>query len=438
MTRHIPLPVLLALGAALVPTRSPAADARHATTVITPLPVAVSLAQAGSGEFGAVIDSRRTGVAGRTVLAVTPGETAARMGLLPGDVIVSINGARLDASDNVSSELRSASTASSTRLSVGVLRDGRPLTLSVSRDQLTFAPAANAVAGCGYLSGDGASPRNTQGIYPVEVLNIDGTSTPAMSSPHRHRVDAGRRVLILRELVDDHRFTPLPLKERRRLLTHDRASAYKVLIVDVDPDTRYDIGARLKDPHPGIGSIRDSTYWEPVIWQRTPSPCTTTQKRTTPIPVPTTASATCAYVTAHGVPADRAQRVFPVAIAAIDGLENFRSVADPNSPSGSRAGLSPTGGSRYHRIAPGRHTLTVRARADLLDLPSADKRLIEHHQRSAIATRADHSLAFNADPSRGYWIGGRLRNVPINRDTVRTGSWWEPVLIEKPEDITCP
>ena len=438
MTRHVPLPVLLALSAALVPTRSPAADARHATAVVAHLPVAVSLAQASSGEFGAVIDSRRTGVAGRTVLAVTPGETAARMGLLPGDVIVSINGDRLDATDNVSSKLRSASTAAGTHLSVGVLRDGRPLTLSVSRDQLTAAPDVNAVAGCGYLSGDGASPRNTQGIYPVEILNIDGTSTPAMSSPHRHRIDAGRRVLILRELVDDHRFTPLPLKERRRLLAHDRASAYKVLIVDVDPDTRYDIGARLKDPRPGIGSIRNNTYWEPVVWRRTPSPCATTQKRAAPVPASAAASATCAYVTAYGVPADRAQRVFPVAITAIDGLENFRAVGDLGSPSGSRAGLSPTGGSRYHRLAPGRHTLTVRARADVLDLPSADKRLIEHHQRSAIAARADHSLTFDADPSRGYWIGGRLRDEPINRDTVRTSAWWEPVLIEKPEAISCP
>ncbi|WP_158636496.1 PDZ domain-containing protein [Luteimonas marina] len=439
MTRRPPLSLTVALMVALVPLRSHGAEGLHAHVTTAKLPTAGVLAQAAAGGFGAVIDSRRTGAPGRTVLAVTPGGPASRMGLRPGDMIVSINGSRLEAPDNAASLLRSASAAPAPGFSVGVLRDGHPLTLSLSSGETTGAGPQNAVTDCGYVSGDGAPPRNTQGIYPVEIMNIDGASTPALFSLDRHQVDAGRRVLVVRELVDDHRFTPLPLKERKRLLDHDRASAYKVLIVDVEPDTRHDVGARLKDPHPGLGAVRQGTYWEPVVWQRKPAPCSVTKRHTTPAAVPDRTVTSCAYLTAHGVPADHAPRAFPVTITMVDGLENLPGRAGPSAIEGAaRAGLAATGGSRYHRLAPGPHTFTVRVRADQLDVSRADRQRIAHHQASAIAARADHTLTVDAKPGKAYWIGGRLQDVPIDEGTLRSGSWWEPVLVEKPGSIKCP
>ncbi len=250
----------------------------------SPLPAAAHLfpliAQMGIREFGAIIDTRRPGTHGHTVLAVTPGSVAERMELRPGDIIVSVNNQSLVDVSRPSALLRAATQEDASWPTLKILRDDKPLTLSMPADDpdkkaVDMHDATVEDVGCGYISVAGAPPRNTQNVYPVEILNIDGNSTPASIKPNRHRMGAGRHVLIVRELIDDHRFTPLTLKERQRQLNQPlgRSQAYKIMIMDVAPNTRYEIGAKLLTTSPNFLEVRRNEYWEPVVWKEVREAC---------------------------------------------------------------------------------------------------------------------------------------------------------------------
>src|SRR5690606_6953389 len=114
-------------------------------------------------------------------------------------------------------------------------------------------------------------------------------------------------VLIVRERIDDHRFGALSLAERERQLRDRKSHAYKVLLVDVDPGTRYDVGARLLATLPDIASIRSNTYWEPVVWNSTPEACDRTLPERTPRhsatadgPAQDAVARGCGFVTTQG------------------------------------------------------------------------------------------------------------------------------------------
>lgn len=135
------------------------------------------------------------------------------------------------------------------------------------------APApAPAPEGCGYVSEWGAHPRVSERVFPAVVTRIDGRSTP-LSRVNRHRVDAGPRALVVQETIDGNRFSTFGLQERQRLLRRQGARRYKVLIVDIEPNTRYEIGARLLSNPPQVDAIRDNSYWEPVAWRKTTEAC---------------------------------------------------------------------------------------------------------------------------------------------------------------------
>lgn len=422
----------MAAAAAGLPATVPAALA------ILPFP---ALAQAGGAGFGVILDTRRVGVDGATVLAVTPGSAAERIGLQPGDVLVSVDGRPMTGSTAPSAALRAALRESDGHLRLGIVRDGRTQTLAGTLAGPETVAAAADTRSCGYLTTQGAPPRNTQGIHPAEIVNIDGASTPVLFEPNRHRVDTGRHVLIVRERIDDHRFGALSLAERERQLRDRKSHAYKVLLVDVDPGTRYDVGARLLATLPDIASIRSNTYWEPVVWNSTPEACDRTLPERTPrhsatADGPADAVARgCGFVTTQGTLAGAGQRTFPVRITRIDGLENFSGRL--NESGVGRAGLASTGGSRYHQLQAGRHAFVLRAMVEQFDMPSADKRLIRHHRDSAIGARADNTLAIDIEPGHGYWIGGRLLDVPVDQDSVRDGSWWEPVIVPMADGVAC-
>lgn len=227
------------------------------------------MAQSTIQDFGAVIDIRRIGADGAVVLAVTPGGNAERMGLRSGDRILSINGEPISATNPPAAALRSATSSPDHTLRLQVRRDDATLLL---QGNVQVARPADTDTGCGYVSTSGAHPRMSQSVFPAEVTRIDGRSTP-LFDPNRHRVDTGRRVLVIQENIDDHRFTSFGLQERQRQLSRHGAKRYKVLIVDVAPDTRYEIGARLVASPPDIGTIRDNTYWEPVVWQERTEAC---------------------------------------------------------------------------------------------------------------------------------------------------------------------
>jgi putative serine protease PepD len=90
------------------------------------------------GVFGAMVADADTTkgdvVAGATVLETVPGGSADRYGLLPGDVITSINGAPVYGSADITSQVR-ASAAGSTH-TITFNRDGVALKVTVTVDKL--------------------------------------------------------------------------------------------------------------------------------------------------------------------------------------------------------------------------------------------------------------------------------------------------------------
>lgn len=237
---------------------------------ITTAPAALLAgAQDAALDLGVVIDFRRAGVEGVTVLAVTPGGLGERMGLHAGDRIVAANGQSLAATNRPSSILASALSGRRGDLRLDVVRDGQPRTLTGSIEPQTAG--IDTVQGCGHISSGGTHPRATRDIFPVLILSIDGDKMLPLPSGY-HRVEAGRRVLVVRELIEDDRFSAFGLKERERQRTRQQARIDKVLIVDVQPGTTYSVGAHASRPIQ-TSAIRDNTYWEPVVWRTVAEPC---------------------------------------------------------------------------------------------------------------------------------------------------------------------
>jgi len=254
--------VLLLAGAAC----TPAGATMPATTAPA---VLLSAAQDGALDLGAVIDFRRVDVEGVTVLAVTPGGLGERLGLRAGDRIVAANGQSLAATNRPSSVLATALSGSGAGLRLDIVRDGQRRTLSGALDGQ--GPVADKIEGCGHISSGGTHPRATRDVFPVVVLSIDGDHKLPVRSGY-YRVDAGRRVLVVRELIDGQRFSEFGLKERARQRERHGARLDKVLIVDVQPDTSYFVGAQTSRPI-STSAIRDNSYWEPVVWRTVAESC---------------------------------------------------------------------------------------------------------------------------------------------------------------------
>lgn len=209
----------------------------------------------------AVLDSRSAPANGLPVLAVTPGGAAERMGIATGDRILSINGRALASVASPSRALDDALQAGNGRADVVLLRDGQRMRL---QGALARAPAVPA-RGCGYVSDSDQTPRATEGIYNGEVTQVDGRSTPLTGSP-RLRMSAGPHVLVVSEFIPAQWFTSSQNRARRLMKKQMQAKAYKAIVVDVAPNTRYSIGTRLLRDNLDLDSIRDNAYWEPVVY----------------------------------------------------------------------------------------------------------------------------------------------------------------------------
>jgi hypothetical protein len=207
-----------------------------------------AMAQAINREFGIILDTRRAG-----------------------DVLVSVNGRDMLDAAAPGTALREALDAPGGLREVVVRRDD--LTLPIDVPAADPPPAASRPTGCGYVAIDGAVPRNTRAIHRAEIVSIDGIGTPVLSSPPRHRVDAGRHVLLVRERIDDHHFGSLAQSERERQLARRTSHAYKVLVVEVPPGKAVHVGARLTTTLPDIAAIRANRYWEPVVWNVVDAAC---------------------------------------------------------------------------------------------------------------------------------------------------------------------
>lgn len=221
-------------------------------------------------EIGAVLDVRAPSDDGLAVLAITPGGAAERLGLRTGDRLVAINGTRFDSAAEPAASLRQSLAAADGALQVDVLRDGQALQVSGQADAVPTA--AGGAAGCGYVSTVGVPPRVSEKVHPAEITRIDGRSTP-LFDVNRHRVEAGRHVLTVRELIDDHVFNSTQLTQRSLMKRRELARAYKALVVDVPANTLLRVGARWIPEKRENQDFRDNAYWEPVVWEAVPQSC---------------------------------------------------------------------------------------------------------------------------------------------------------------------
>lgn len=250
--------------------------ASHASAGQTIEPVAFGALQAASGqtryELGAVVDVRQASANGVTILAVTPGGAADRLGLHAGDKLRAVNGRRLDNTTKPSSTLESALQEGNGALRVEAVRNGRTLALSGRADAAALAPQKEARS-CGYVSAlTGVVPRS-RGVFQAEITQIDGNSTPLLQPANRHRVKTGKHVLVVREFIDPARLGTAQLQQIAKMKKFAMARAYKSLVIDVEPGISYRIGARLLKDKLDTQSIRDNAYWEPVVWEKVPEAC---------------------------------------------------------------------------------------------------------------------------------------------------------------------
>src|SRR5699024_2438217 len=124
-------------------------------------------------------------------------------------------------------------------------RDGRPLTLEGHADEALAVQAGQPQQfACGYISAAGVPPRVTRNIFQAEITQINGESTP-LEPMNRFRVPVGRHVVVVAEHIDRHRISRVDTLRIHRMQRRERARAYKVLVVDVEPGMRYTVGAEL-------------------------------------------------------------------------------------------------------------------------------------------------------------------------------------------------
>jgi len=241
----------------------------------TPPVLAAAALQSGQARYllGAVVDVRRANVSGVTLLAVTPGGAADRIGLLPGDQLLAVNGQRLDNTLTPSSVLARALQQGNGALQVEALREGKRLVLSGRADQETGAvlPKGQAPA-CGYVTTQGVVPKVSRAIHEAVIISIDGQGTP-MQPPNRHRLTAGRHVLVVSESIDDSQFSSKQRQDRLLVLRRLNVRANKALVVEVKPGMRLRVGAQLLRDKMDSKSFRENLYWEPVVWEEVADRC---------------------------------------------------------------------------------------------------------------------------------------------------------------------
>ncbi|MEO8365523.1 MAG: PDZ domain-containing protein [Pseudoxanthomonas sp.] len=222
-------------------------------------------------ELGAVVDVRKANRDGVTLLAVTPGGAADRMGLRAGDRLLAINGRHLDNTPKPASTLESALEESNGTLQVEATRNGKLLALS-GRADAVHPVASGDSASCGYVSTQAGVVPRTQHIFRADITQIDGRSTPIQPT-FRHRASAGKHVLVVREFIDSNYLNSAQLNQIAKMKRFAFARAYKSFVLDVKPGMSYRIGARLIKDKLDTQSIRDNAYWEPVVWEEVVEAC---------------------------------------------------------------------------------------------------------------------------------------------------------------------
>lgn len=140
---------------------------------------------------------------------------------------------------------------------------GAVLSLAVTSAFAQPASASAAQPGtCGRISVFDSAPRS-QDLYRARLINIDGRAA-GPTGTRTYRVPLGRHTLEVAEAIDVRQFDDVELRQRDQ-----RMDRYKMLEVDVKPDTTYLLAAHLIES----GRIADGSYWEPVIYGQSKEAC---------------------------------------------------------------------------------------------------------------------------------------------------------------------
>lgn len=256
------------LSALLAPLPQAAAAPLHGSPAIA-APAALAFARSG---LGIVADGRRAGERGVLVVAVSPGSAGERMGVEVGDRLLAINGRSLDGV-SAPNALISEALADGPQVRLELERDGAPMTLAGSAsDALADSDVATDAGGaCGWVSTVGVPPRVSRGIYRAEITQVNGRSTP-LQTENRYQVPAGRQVLVVHEMIDRYRISRADERRIHRMQRRSRGG-YRTLVVDVEPNTRYSIGAELLRDNLNPDGIRANSYWRPVVWESRAEAC---------------------------------------------------------------------------------------------------------------------------------------------------------------------
>jgi hypothetical protein len=249
-------------------------------------------------DLGVLIDSTSAERArdGLRVLGTSPGSTAERLGLRPGDVLVGVNGTSLR---NLGPDGEGRALAASTlKSAVDRLPDATPLQLDIEREGNLLAlnapvhsvllPAlsleigsaemaaaaptaadahagtAAAEGGCGRISTFDVSPPSDQ-QYHAKIITLDGTS-PGPSGHETYRVSAGEHHLVVSEDIPTNFMGAGPIATWR-----SRNHSYKPLTVVVKPGTTTMIAAQLHTDR--VSEIGRGGYWDPVAWREVAEDC---------------------------------------------------------------------------------------------------------------------------------------------------------------------
>lgn len=139
------------------------------------------------------------------------------------------------------------------------------------------APAPTVIPGdpasaCGYVTNQQGETPASQDIFPVDITQIDGRSTP-LQPENRFRTKPGTRVLTVTDAIPPHDLPAAAIAQIEKMKRLKEQRAYKKLEVDVRPGVIYAVGARLLRDRLDVESIHDNAYWEPVVWDQRAQPC---------------------------------------------------------------------------------------------------------------------------------------------------------------------
>ncbi|MGH8173315.1 MAG: PDZ domain-containing protein [Rhodanobacteraceae bacterium] len=240
--------------------------------------------------LGLIVDRASAGE-GLQVLAVTPGGSAERMGLRAGDVLLALNDKPLAAADGAATLRQTVDTLPDNgQLSFNVRRDGRTQTLSgasasmylpamhlsigqgaqlaannAAPDQASYpAIPVNDAEGCGRISDFDVAPRQ-QDLHAATIIAIDGI-TPGPFGARAFQVGAGTHVLKIGERIKS-KYISFDDRMRNGMT----ASKYKMLTINVEPNTTYFVAARLNEAE--RNNPVNGAYWDPVMWKSVAEGC---------------------------------------------------------------------------------------------------------------------------------------------------------------------